>query len=940
LTAPSKLAAKEMDRLGISMYDTNGRFIGMEGAAQELQEKLGSLSAAQRNAALEIIFGREAMTGATVLYKGGAAAVRDWTDKVNDQGFAAEQAGKLMDNLAGDVEKLKGSLETAFISSGSGANDGLRAIVSTVDGAVDAFNGLPGPVQKSTVVIAAVGGAALIATAGLLKLVGAAAAAKVNLAALGVSAATTKASLVAVGKVGAAAAGLYALGQAADEINSSVGDSAVTVADLSKALEELGKRGQSEIQVGKFGKGFEDIGKQLKELSQADLLDRFNDAQASFLNFIQLRDLPEGRQNRGKILEDFRRLDAELTRMVNSGNLEGAQEQFGLLNQKAIAGGAGVNQLARHLPQYEAAVAQAGQTTEDAAGAADGYTASQRGALAASKALEAGQEGLKTALDAASNAFLVGRSASRDYQAAIDAAKESAKTNGETLDENTEKGRANAASLDALATSSLAYLGTLTGPNGEATPKFNRALEDSRVRLIAAARGFGMGEAAAKAYAAKILDVPAEAVTRVTLLNARNAIAQITTLRENLGRIPGSKTVFFRVEGLRGLQSAAANARDIASADGNIIRYYGSGGVENHVAQIARPKNTVRIWAEPETGGEAYIPLAPSKRQRSKAILKQTAGILGMQAFAAGGFSSPFGASDVQQRYTALLPQPITPQQYAAAMKAAADAQGRTANAADRLRAAERDLTRTRRDSPRDAGKIRDAEDDLNKARRAHAAARRAESAAEAKAADATRRKNAGRGFNLGLYINALGQTTRQAESYRRNLSAVSRRGGSDLAAALEAMGADGAPLIAALVRASPAQFKRVANLLRRLDPSAFGGGQKVTRFAAGGIAPATMGGWRVFGEAGSDEAFIPLDRSKQARSRMLTADVAGRLGGQVTWSTHRVIPGATGVSAAPSSSVASGAGVSMNVGTVQLLRGGPEDVANDVMFRVRQLGG
>jgi TP901 family phage tail tape measure protein len=509
LTAPSKLAAKEMDRLGISMYDTNGRFIGMEGAAQELQEKLGSLSAAQRNAALEIIFGREAMTGATVLYKGGAAAVRDWTDKVNDQGFAAEQAGKLMDNLAGDVEKLKGSLETAFISSGSGANDGLRAIVSTVDGAVDAFNGLPGPVQKSTVVIAAVGGAALIATAGLLKLVGAAAAAKVNLAALGVSAATTKASLVAVGKVGAAAAGLYALGQAADEINSSVGDSAVTVADLSKALEELGKRGQSEIQVGKFGKGFEDIGKQLKELSQADLLDRFNDAQASFLNFIQLRDLPEGRQNRGKILEDFRRLDAELTRMVNSGNLEGAQEQFGLLNQKAIAGGAGVNQLARHLPQYEAAVAQAGQTTEDAAGAADGYTASQRGALAASKALEAGQEGLKTALDAASNAFLVGRSASRDYQAAIDAAKESAKTNGETLDENTEKGRANAASLDALATSSLAYLGTLTGPNGEATPKFNRALEDSRVRLIAAARGFGMGEAAAKAYAAKILDVPA-----------------------------------------------------------------------------------------------------------------------------------------------------------------------------------------------------------------------------------------------------------------------------------------------------------------------------------------------------------------------------------------------------------------------------------------------
>ncbi len=29
----------------------------------------------------------------------------------------------------------------------------------------------------------------------------------------------------------------------------------------------------------------------------------------------------------------------------------------------------------------------------------------------------------------------------------------------------------------------------------------------------------------------------------------------------------------------------------------------------------------MRVWAEPETGGEAYIPLAPAKRTRSTAIL-------------------------------------------------------------------------------------------------------------------------------------------------------------------------------------------------------------------------------------------------------------------------------------------------------------------------------
>lgn len=56
-------------------------------------------------------------------------------------------------------------------------------------------------------------------------------------------------------------------------------------------------------------------------------------------------------------------------------------------------------------------------------------------------------------------------------------------------------------------------------------------------------------------------------------------------------------------------------------ADGG-IRHYASG--ESHVAQIASA-NTIRVWAEPETGGEAYIPLAMSKRARSEDILSEVA---------------------------------------------------------------------------------------------------------------------------------------------------------------------------------------------------------------------------------------------------------------------------------------------------------------------------
>lgn len=62
-------------------------------------------------------------------------------------------------------------------------------------------------------------------------------------------------------------------------------------------------------------------------------------------------------------------------------------------------------------------------------------------------------------------------------------------------------------------------------------------------------------------------------------------------------------------------------------------------GTENHVAQIAQA-GAWRLWAEPETGGEAYIPLSSSKRGRSTAILADVAQRFGygLTAYGDGGF--------------------------------------------------------------------------------------------------------------------------------------------------------------------------------------------------------------------------------------------------------------------------------------------------------------
>lgn len=75
-------------------------------------------------------------------------------------------------------------------------------------------------------------------------------------------------------------------------------------------------------------------------------------------------------------------------------------------------------------------------------------------------------------------------------------------------------------------------------------------------------------------------------------------------------------------------------------ADGGVVDYYANGGIqrggvrrfaggaENHVAQIA-PGGSWRVWGEPETMGEGYVPFAPSKRVRSRAITEEIVRRLG-----------------------------------------------------------------------------------------------------------------------------------------------------------------------------------------------------------------------------------------------------------------------------------------------------------------------
>jgi len=154
-----------------------------------------------------------------------------------------------------------------------------------------------------------------------------------------------------------------------------------------------------------------------------------------------------------------------------------------------------------------------------------------------------------------------------------------------------------------------------------------------RQQIIDNAVAHGVDRAAVTAYIDKLLAIPKKVPPTKLDVDTATALAKISSLQGYLNRLHGKNiTLTVTQQGsankLLGMQGRA-NGGITAHAMGSITAF--AGGGENHVAQIA-PAGAMRLWAEPETGGEAYIPLARSKRARSTAILNEVA-----QRFGVGG---------------------------------------------------------------------------------------------------------------------------------------------------------------------------------------------------------------------------------------------------------------------------------------------------------------
>ena len=234
LANPSKKAAEAMADLGIKAFDASGKFIGLAGLQDVLKTKMAGLTQEQRAQAMATIFGSDAMRAANVLFS-DTKGMQQWRDAVDQNGAAAKNAGTRMDNLKGDLTKLKAAFMDVMI--GQGSNGGfLRPITQGATAALNAINALPGPIKTTAFGLIAAGGAGLLAVAGIAKVAGAYGTAKTAIVTYTTAA---RAAATANGAFALTNVGMHA---ALSSTNAAVAASAVNMGRLNLIIAAIGAK--------------------------------------------------------------------------------------------------------------------------------------------------------------------------------------------------------------------------------------------------------------------------------------------------------------------------------------------------------------------------------------------------------------------------------------------------------------------------------------------------------------------------------------------------------------------------------------------------------------------------------------------------------------------------------------------------------------------------
>jgi TP901 family phage tail tape measure protein len=496
LANPTDKAKDLMAELGINAYDASGQFVGIAKLAGQLKTQLGGLTQEQRNSALATIFGADAIRAASILYEQGEQGIQGWIAKVNDAGYAAETAKTQTDNLIGDLERLKGSLETLAIESGGGANSGLRVLAQGAEAVVDQFALLPSGISGAITVMGLLSGALLLGASGWVKMRRSNAEALEELRNTGPAGQRAATGLQATTRWAGRAAVAFGVAQiAAAGVTAAFGsDLNPKTEAFAQSLEQWAKGGKKAGEATRLlGDDFEHLSYDLGTLDSGFWAGLGNGVAGTVESLTGLGSVMDESLQHAK--ERLQGIDAALTQMVQSGNAASAGLVFTKLAEEAKKSGVSVDELKKGLPGYAAALQTAGTAASgvaDATGKIPGPTDAAAGATkeyaSAADAAAAAATGQRDALVALSNAM---KAETDPVFALLDAQNKLAKAQTDAAKATKEHGAKSAEAKEANRELAIAAI-DLQEKVGALGDTFNGKLSPS---LVATLRNAGLTEA-------------------------------------------------------------------------------------------------------------------------------------------------------------------------------------------------------------------------------------------------------------------------------------------------------------------------------------------------------------------------------------------------------------------------------------------------------------
>ena len=333
--------------------------------------------------------------------------------------------------------------------------------------------------------------------------------------------------------------------------------------------------------------------------------------------------------------ERFGQIDDALAQMVRSGNVDGARAAYFRLMQAANLSADEMEKLA---PKYVNATMQAERAV---------------GKLADAEGRAAGEgESLLDVWDRLHGEMLSADEAMVAAKKAVDDVADAFKQGGKSIRGNSDAALDNRISLEkaarAAADAAQKYFDA-----GGSVKGAEKIMRDFEAATLAAAGASGKDAKALKALADSLFAIPQNITSNVDV------------------------TVKVKTSTAQDFSSQRNNERKWGNFIGPVLnRQYASGGIEDHVAQIVRA-GAMRLWGEPETGGEAYIPLGGQKRAQSMNILSTVAKRFGYGLTPSGGDVMTIGAgTGGSDDYGALLAEMRRTNQLLAGLRLVANADG------------------------------------------------------------------------------------------------------------------------------------------------------------------------------------------------------------------------------------------------------------------------